>query len=124
LFCRSRQRPIDIVWDYEGLGQRALHRLAVAQQQHQMQSEATWRHKVEPSASGGFIAFWEKNAIYDLARRPRPNAKGYNHQCDRPARKAGCGSFPPRKPHARSWLDVMQLEKSYKKSDPRPFPVC
>jgi hypothetical protein len=53
---QARQSLFGIVRDYEALAQRALQRLAVAQQQQQVQPDERWRHKIEPSASGGFIA--------------------------------------------------------------------
>jgi hypothetical protein len=61
---QARQSLFGIVRDYEALAERAVKRLPVAQQQQQLQPEEVWRHKIEPSASGGFIAFWENRAVY------------------------------------------------------------
>jgi hypothetical protein len=61
---QARQSLFEVVRDYEALAERALQRLAVSQQLQQVQPEESWRHKIEPSASGGFIAFWENRAIY------------------------------------------------------------
>jgi hypothetical protein len=44
--------------------------LLLPKSSNQMQPEASWRHKVEISASGGFIAFWENKVI--LGKRPHP----------------------------------------------------
>jgi len=77
----------------------ALQRLTVAQQQQQVQPEASWRHKIEPSSSGGFIAFWESKAVY---------AKGHMLRL--------------RRLHVCSWLNVILLEKSSTKLNRRDFP--
>ena len=61
---QARQTLLEIARDYDALAHRAVQRLTVAQQQQQVQSEASWRHKIEPSTSGGFIAFWENRAVY------------------------------------------------------------
>jgi hypothetical protein len=59
-----RQSLFEIVRDYEAIAQRELQRRGVNQQQ-QAQPEANSGHKVERSASGGFIAFWQNKAIYE-----------------------------------------------------------
>ena len=59
-----RQSLFEIVRDYEAIAQRELQRRDVTQKQ-EAQPEANSRHRVERSASGGFIAFWQNKAIYD-----------------------------------------------------------
>ena len=59
-----RQSLFEIVRDYEAIAQRELQRRDVTQKQ-EAQPEANSRHKVERSASGGFIAFWQNKAIYE-----------------------------------------------------------
>jgi hypothetical protein len=54
----------EIVNDYEAIAQRELRRRGVTQRQR-AQHEANSEHKVERSASGGFIAFWRNKAIYE-----------------------------------------------------------
>jgi hypothetical protein len=61
---QARQTLLEIAREYDALAHRALQRLAVAREQQQVEPEASSRHKIEPSASGGFIAFWENKAIY------------------------------------------------------------
>ena len=46
------------------IAQRGLQRRGVTQQQ-QAQPEANSGHRVERSASGGFVAFWQNKAIYE-----------------------------------------------------------
>jgi len=58
------QTLLEIAREYDALAHRALQRLAVAQEQQQILPKASWRHRIEPSASGGFIAFWENQAVY------------------------------------------------------------
>jgi hypothetical protein len=45
------------------------------------------KHKIEPSPTGGFIAFWQGRAIYENGRvRKFPTAKdarSFLEQCDR-----------------------------------------
>jgi hypothetical protein len=59
-----RQSLFEIARDYEAIAQRELQRRVVTRQK-QAQPEANSGHKVERSASGGFIAFWQNKAIYE-----------------------------------------------------------
>jgi hypothetical protein len=59
-----RRSLFEIVCDYEAIAQRELQRRGITQQQ-QAQPDANSGHKVERSASGGFIAFWQNKAIYE-----------------------------------------------------------
>jgi hypothetical protein len=59
-----RQSLFEIVRDYEAIAKRELQRLGVTRQR-KVQPQATSRHQVERSASGGYIAFWENKAIYE-----------------------------------------------------------
>ena len=59
-----RQSLFEIARDYEAIAQRELQRRGVTQQQ-QAKPEANSGHRVERSASGGFVAFWQNKAIYE-----------------------------------------------------------
>jgi hypothetical protein len=79
-----RQSLFEIACHNQAITQRELQRRGVTHQQ--AQPEANSGHKVERSASGGFVAFWQNKAIYEKGHvRKFPTAEAahaFLSRCD------------------------------------------
>jgi hypothetical protein len=82
---QKRSSLLEIVRDYEDLAERALQRLA-GKQPPKNDWPMTDQHRIERSPSGGFIAFWQNQAIYEKGRMRKvpteKDARAFLVRCD------------------------------------------